>query len=587
MSVLAGFPEQNLMAPATLHLTTVGEQFDPSHDAVLGPHCFMGREGDFPGWQDLTFVEAFPDERSLEIAEQNIRGLANHLLPALAQRLNAYHKCEFSIDFWRILILPWLVEIAQRAWVSFSKLQALRDQCGSLPLNVKVYRGDADWLIEDTAQLLQKLLKDYRFNWWIDSEIAAALAPPGWRFLPSEPVSSPVTTTNSQAASQHGGMLRSGLRNIKYCLGYTDILGIRWGGLLLAAYVNLLPKSPSRVHFRPSLDFKPEQHFPPAFLKALDRLLDATMPRSFLEGFPELLRKARRLPYCPGRLRLGTLSFWNEQEKVISALAKENGEKRVVAQHGGEYGMLKYNIMANEMELRSSIFISWGWTCGQPDDGYILPLPSPYHSKIANTHKRRNDSVIVVGQSVRIHLNRLHWSCRSSLPLWYCKDVVHFIKSLGQETRRNVIFRPHSRVANDIEVRDVVGENFPDIPMLETDLNAALLKCRLAVMNTFSTTINYTMAANVPTVVYMPPSIMAPRKEAEPYFEPLRRCGVIHESAEDAAAHINAIWGDVEGWWLSDEVQEARKIWVEQYARTDRFWWWQWMKALAKLKDVG
>lgn len=570
-----------------LHLTSIEGAFDESHDIALGPHCFLGQEQATPNWRDLPFPDAFPDEVSFEIAEKNIRGLINHLLPRLAETLNAYHSTSFSVDFWRILILPWLIEIAQRSWTSYNKLRALRDQYSDLAFKVKVYQGEVDWQIKDSAQLLEKLLKDYRFNWWVDSEFATALSPPNWRFQPFEQIFSPPAPALNKPASQGGGIVRRVLRNIKYSLGYTDILGIRWGGLLLAVYVNLLPKNPSKVHFERSRNYNPEQHFPAAFLTALDRVLEATMPRSFLDGFTTLLSKARRLPYRPGRLRLGTLSFWNEQEKVISALAKENGEKRVVAQHGGEYGMVNSSLMFNEMEGKFCIFLSWGWCFDQPDDGHILPLPSPYHSKVANAHKRQNDSIIVIGQAVRIHLNRFHWSCRSSLPLWYCKDVVCFLESLRAETRDKVIFRPYTRVANDIEARDVVRERFPDMAMLETDLNEALLKCRLVVVNTFSTTINFTMAANVPTVAYMPPAIMAPHKEADPYFEPLRRCGVLHETASDAAAHINAISDDVGGWWNSHEVQEARNIWVEQYARTDRFWWWQWMKALAKLKDVG
>ena len=123
--------------------------------------------------------------------------------------------------------------------------------------------------------------------------------------------------------------------------------------------------------------------------------------------------------------------------------------------------------------------------------------------------------------------------------------------------------------------------------MLKKNLHDATLKCRLVVLYSYSTTMNLSLAANVPTIVYLPPDMMTPRPEAEPYFAPLRKYGVIHDSPESAARHLNRIHDDIEGWWHSDEVQEARKIWVHQFARTDRFWWWKWMKALAQMKDVG
>jgi len=571
-----------------LHLTTIEDAFDPSRDVAFGPHCFIGRDNSFPKWQEITFVEPFPDEASLVAAEENVRGLVNHLLPGLVQQLNAYHGTTYSIDFWRLLVLPWLIELTQKSWASFVRLRQLYDRFGDRPLTVPVIKGNPEWDFDDVNDFFATMLKNYRFNWWIDSQMIAALQPANWRLQPSDQISppkSPVLKEPPLVPSM--SKFRVMMRNFKYWLGYTDILGIRWSGLLLAVYVNLLPKSPSRMRFAPDPDFRPELCFPAPYLDVLNRLIDATMPESLLDGFAALADRAKRLPYVPGRLRLGALSFWNEQEKVIAAFAKEAGEKRVVFQHGGEYGMVKYNIMANEVELRSTIFISWGWTFDKPTGDHVLPLPSPFHSKIANRHKRRNDSLIVVGQPIRIHIHRLHWVYRINYPRRHCAETIEFLESLGETIFRSVVFRPYARAANDIDIGDVVREHFPKMPILENDFHGAIMKCRLVVLYSYSTTMNHTMAANVPTVVYVDPDLMTPHKEAEPFFEPLRRCGVIHDSPQAAAQHINRIWDDVEGWWLSDEVQAARKIWNHQYARTDRFWWWQWMKALARLKNVG
>lgn len=570
-----------------MHLSTIDDHFDDQRDFALGPHCFLGREDVFPEWQDHLFIEAFPDEASLEIAEKNVRGLVNHLLPGLVDRLNTYHGTAYSIDFWRLIILPWLIELSQRSWVIYTKINNIRAQAGDRPLTVPICRDNPEWDFADTGIFFDALQKDYRFNWWMDSCLAGAGAPTCWSLIPSDRASNPPPQKVSKNPTPELSRFRSLVREIKYRLGYTDILGIRWSGLLLAVYVNLLPKSPSRLRYEPDLGFNPENHFPRSFLDVLSQLIDATMPKSFLEGFPSLAAKARRLPYKPGRLRLGALNFWNEQEKVIAAFAKEAGEKRVVFQHGGEYGMIKYNMIVNEMEGRLCTFITWGWSHDTPTGDNILPLPSPFHSKIANRHRRQNDSIIVVGQAIRIHLNRIHWVCRSRTPLKYCRDTVSFLESLTEKVRNDVIFRPYVRVDNDIEISEVLDKKFPGMPMLEGDLHEAIMKCRLVVLFTFSTTMNLTMAANVPTVVYVAPELMTPRKEARPYFEALKRCGVVHETPGDAADHINEIGDDIEGWWHSPEVQNARKQWAEHFAKTDKLWWWQWMKALARLKETG
>ena len=582
------FDKRQKQLAGSLYLTSIEGIFDPRHDIALGPQCFLGNDDVFPEWRELSFAEPFPDEISMVSAEENLRGLVNHLLPEIVERLNTYHSTSYSVDFWRIIIIPWLIELAQKSWTSFVRLRLLIDQHGARPIVVKVDQGDAKWSFTDSNNFFDVMLKNYQFNWWIDSQMIKALAPTNWHLQPSMVVSHPKTpVVKEPQLPPKSGAIRKFVKNLQHRLGYSHILGIRWSGLLLSVYVNLLPKSPSRLHFTPNPDFCPQPYFPASYLISLKKLIDATIPESCMAGFEILAAKARQLPYIPGRLRLGQPSYWNDQEKVIAAFGKEAGEKRVVPQHGGEYGMVRYNMMANEMDLQSTIFISWGWNHDTPTGCHVLPLPSPFHSKIKDHHKLRDNTLIIVGQHVRIHINRIHWIFRINFARNYRNDTINFLQTLGEKVRRSVVFRPYARATNDIEVGDVVTKIFPDIPFLKKNLHSALMECRLAVFPSYSTTINFTMAANTPTVVYIPPAMMVPRKEAARCFELLKRCGLAHDSPGDAARHINHIWDDVEGWWCSPEVQHARKVWVNQYARTDRFWWWKWIKALAQLKNIG
>ena len=57
------------------------------------------------------------------------------------------------------------------------------------------------------------------------------------------------------------------------------------------------------------------------------------------------------------------------------------------------------------------------------------------------------------------------------------------------------------------------------------------------------------------------------RPESLIYFEEISNVGIFHETPESASNHINTIWGDVEKWWYSTEVQKARKTFCEQYAK--------------------
>ena len=51
-------------------------------------------------------------------------------------------------------------------------------------------------------------------------------------------------------------------------------------------------------------------------------------------------------------------------------------------------------------------------------------------------------------------------------------------------------------------------------------------------------------------------------------YQLLVDAGIIHLSPESAANKVNEIWNDVNGWWLNDSVQNARRQYCEKYART-------------------
>ena len=56
-------------------------------------------------------------------------------------------------------------------------------------------------------------------------------------------------------------------------------------------------------------------------------------------------------------------------------------------------------------------------------------------------------------------------------------------------------------------------------------------------------------------------------ERALPYYNLLIEAGIIHLTPESASQKINEIWNDVEGWWRTNEVQNAREVFTSQFAR--------------------
>ena len=44
--------------------------------------------------------------------------------------------------------------------------------------------------------------------------------------------------------------------------------------------------------------------------------------------------------------------------------------------------------------------------------------------------------------------------------------------------------------------------------------------------------------------------------------------GIFHEDPVSLAKHVSAVWDNVDAWWESKEVVEARELFCSQYARS-------------------
>jgi putative transferase (TIGR04331 family) len=58
--------------------------------------------------------------------------------------------------------------------------------------------------------------------------------------------------------------------------------------------------------------------------------------------------------------------------------------------------------------------------------------------------------------------------------------------------------------------------------------------------------------------------------EAKPYYELLRNVGILADTPEQAAEFVVLHWDNLEGWWESKKVQDVRREFCQQYARTEK-----------------
>lgn len=106
------------------------------------------------------------------------------------------------------------------------------------------------------------------------------------------------------------------------------------------------------------------------------------------------------------------------------------------------------------------------------------------------------------------------------------------------------------------------------------------MKSRLVVIDHMATPLLETFAAGIPAVLYWDPDRWEIRDQARPYFEALRRVGILWDAPEAAASQVERVIKDPAGWWETDELQTVLRTFSDRYALRQDNWLATWSRFL-------
>ena len=566
-------------SPGRLILGQIPADFDPRRDLPIAAWCFLGAEDVYAEWEDLAFYDALTDANELARAGDAIRLLANHLLGAWQRDLDRRHGSRHTREYWRILVLPWLLQVCHAVWMRWQVVREFVDRHRETRLAVDVWLDDVDWHAEDLFDINRRIFPRHPFNFWLTSRIVGRLAPPGWsleRVSPDQPAPGP----KEAAAKGPRARARRLFRNLR-C---RQVTGIRWAALPLSVFLAVLPARPRRVPPRPEPSAADiEGLFPASFLELIDDILPRLLPRVLGDGYAAMEAAAAGRRYRAGRTNVvGPVLILNEDDKFTLAHAAEAGERIVCTQHGGG-ACLKVNANGVEIEYPQDAYLSWGWSGREDYGGRIVAVPSPLYSRYADRYRRRDDHLVFVAGEERMFAHRIEICHQPAQAVASRRHRLAFLEGLPAELRARLHYRSypagHGVLADEIYMR----RRLSDLEVITGTLEPHMLRCRLLVVDHPTTTFGLAMAANVPTIALLDPEVWAFARQAEPHFDRFREVGVVCAAPAQAARKAAAVWDDVEGWWQGPEVQAARRAFCAAYAPTSRAWWFEWAKVLWRL----
>jgi putative transferase (TIGR04331 family) len=293
-------------------------------------------------------------------------------------------------------------------------------------------------------------------------------------------------------------------------------------------------------------------------------LLSAFIPVCALEGFADFKSKVKNAR--PKRFAhvYSAQALWTHFAfKVLAAEWCEQGTKLHYHQHGGWYGLDESHVGEIYESRVSDFYYTWGWSRGNSNTKALPPVTPSFQVR-----EQLFDSLICFDQPQQIYRLQ-YFPLPGTLQNMY-DQTADFIRARESVTELRIRLFPGEYGAQ--QKNAILRANGRAIFDNSQDIFSQYSSSRIVFHNYLGTSWLETLGNNIPTICFYDVDAYRFRSDAKPLLEDLVKVGVLHISGLSAAEKANAVESDVDSWWLSEEVQIARRNFVTQFANYSTDW---------------
>ena len=302
--------------------------------------------------------------------------------------------------------------------------------------------------------------------------------------------------------------------------------------------------------------------------KLLIRLVREYLPTSFLEGFSALRMSIRQMgfPNNPKTIFTSNRHIYDDVFNAWVADATVNGSRLVLGQHGGHYGISKFPSFAERHELSvSDTYLTWGWRPSTSTLGGIILTTVGSRRK----QKKNPSRVLLVTDELWSQPRAVYTDISETSN--YLDHLGLLVQSLPPTIQQSLELRLHlgqSVVGHPVESWWL--NQLPTIDMGDSSIPFSKIakNAKIVIIAHNGTTLPENFSQAIPTLITWTPNWVEIRDVAKPVFAKLAEVGIFHEDPVSLAKHVSEIWDNVDAWWESKEVVEARELFCSQYARS-------------------
>ncbi len=540
-------------------------------------------------WQGMDY-EVVPyhwdNRKKLHTDYIYLDNLYEKLLRKAVIIMNSIHSTHYPIRYWRILIGPWLKCFLHILFDRWFMLKSAIDQFDIKECNI--INNDDNWpiTIKDTKGL--SIFVDDNGNEALYSKLLSIL----WgKNITLHSINKDLNDNIKTSYIQRQNN-RLNLKEIlkkallffgKYVSGnqkfffYSSYIPAKYE-FLLQIYLLQIPVPrwtedvfdvlPNKKYRKWKLD---DCHLDKdIFDTILGEFIALCIPTCYIEGYSKLdcLAQSKNWPNNPKVIFTSNAYHSDEVFKIWTARKiYDCNTSLFIGQHGGLFGVNRFYADEDHQVSIADKWLSWGWSDKKRHN--IVPFYAMNLSGKKWTYDPSGGALLVQYGDSR-YSYYLHSGTVSRQLLDYFSDQQRFLEGLPKNIRKETVLRLYPAKDLGWDQLERWRNKIPGVEINSDgkDIKGLVQKSRLYIATYNATNYLESLYFNMPTIIFWNPEHWELNKDAEPYFKLLESVGIFHSTPESAARQTEKIWSNVDSWWHSNEVQEARKKFCYKYARS-------------------
>jgi len=500
----------------------------------------------------------------------------------LTKVLNKYHSVNKSIQYWDILLRPWLTRYIQILYDKYRHIKFAQEKYTIYTYTLKEQNYQ---YINTTHSFINNIEMNDEYNLQIYSQIIKFLK---IKHLDKEDSISKLDTRiiiQSSYWSKKAKKL-SLLINKKYKHS-NNIVVVNpyfkfdfWKNLKKLAIKTKMKYYFNDFQYDININKKIalyarksifQNNSDEKFEALLYQTFEYNFPIIFLEGYKEFDSKVKNLNIeVPTAIVTANSIHYNE---IFRFYLSNNITKTKFfqLQHGGGYGINKVTLAEEIERTYADKFFTFGWD----DYNNTKPISMPKYKFNKNI---TNNQITLILTTMSRYPNGLNYNESSSKMLDSLENTKQFLNNLTNISNLTIREFP-IEFGWDIKQR-LLSSNKQLYFNNNINYYTQITNSKLNIYNHMHTGYLESLSMNIPTIIIIPKDVYYFRDSSKPFIQMLIDNNILYYNPLDAAKFTNKIQNNIESWWLSSNVQDARKRFCHQYMRTSNNWEDSWIKEL-------